>query len=81
MAILNIRNLPKEVHARLRLRAARAGRSMEAEARTLLASACMTELIEPVKIQEWVARLYGGKKPRHAVEALIAGRRRDAKKE
>ena len=36
MAILNIRNLPDEVHANLRVRAAKAGRSMEAEARTIL---------------------------------------------
>ena len=33
MAVLNIRNLPDEVHAKLRVRAAKAGRSMEAEAR------------------------------------------------
>ena len=36
MAILNIRNLPDEAHANLRVRAAKAGRSMEAEARTIL---------------------------------------------
>jgi plasmid stability protein len=37
MATLNIRRLPDEVHARLRLHAARAGRSMEAEARAIVA--------------------------------------------
>ena len=40
MAILNIRRLSDGVHARLRVRAARAGRSMEAEAREILARAC-----------------------------------------
>ena len=40
MAILNIRRLSDDVHARLRVRAARAGRSMEAEAREILARAC-----------------------------------------
>ena len=40
MAILNIRRLSDDVHARLRIRAARAGRSMEAEAREILARAC-----------------------------------------
>ena len=40
MAILNIRRLSDDVHARLRVRAALAGRSMEAEAREILARAC-----------------------------------------
>lgn len=40
MATLNIRQLPDDVHARLRVRAARNGRSMEAEARHILAGAC-----------------------------------------
>ena len=39
MATLNIRRLPDDVHAKLRLRAAKAGRSMEAEARMILAEA------------------------------------------
>jgi plasmid stability protein len=40
MAILNIRKLPDDVHARLRLRAAHNRRSMEAEARDILERAC-----------------------------------------
>lgn len=36
MAILTVRNLPDEVHRALRVRAARHGRSMEAEAREIL---------------------------------------------
>ena len=41
MPVLNIRNLPAEVHARLGVRAARAGRSMEAEARAILTAVCL----------------------------------------
>ena len=40
MSTLSIRNLPKDVHRELRLRAARNGRSMEAEARAILSEAC-----------------------------------------
>lgn len=43
MAILNIRKLPDDVHARLRLRAAHKGRSMEAEAREILSQACSAD--------------------------------------
>ncbi len=83
MPVLNIRNLPPEVHARLRVRAARAGRSMEAEARAILAAACMGEdaLLPAPKLQDWVDTLYGSKKPRRVVDALIAERRRESAKE
>lgn len=43
MAILTIRGLDDRVKARLRVRAARNGKSMEAEARDILAAAVMTE--------------------------------------
>ena len=36
MAMLTVRNLPDEVHRALRVRAARHGRSIEAEARAIL---------------------------------------------
>ena len=36
MAVLTVRNLPSAVHRALRLRAARHGRSMEAEVRSIL---------------------------------------------
>ena len=39
MATLNIRNLPDPIHSALRVRAARRGNSMEAEARLILAAA------------------------------------------
>ncbi len=39
MAILTVRNVPEEVHRALRVRAARHGRSTEAEVREILATA------------------------------------------
>ena len=83
MPMLNIRNLPPEVHVRLRVRAARAGRSMEAEARAILATACKGEdaRLPAPRLQDWVDELYGAKKPRKVVDALIAERRRESAKE
>jgi len=43
MAILTVRNLPDEVHRALRVRAARHGRSTEAEVRAILANTVMPE--------------------------------------
>ena len=43
MATLTIRKLDPEVRDRLRVRAAEHGRSMEAEARKILAEACAAE--------------------------------------
>ncbi len=83
MAVLNIRNLPAEVHAALRVRAAKTGRSMEAEARAILTEACMSsEKEEPASdLRDWVENLYRTRKPRMVVEALISERRREAQKE
>ena len=39
MAILTVRNLPDDVHRALRVRAARSGRSTEAEVREILSKA------------------------------------------
>jgi len=80
MAVLTIRNVPEEVRARLRLRAARAGRSTEAEARAILAAACLRdETARPLaELRSWVDQLYHGKKPRGVVAELIAERRREA---
>lgn len=82
MATLNIR--PDEVHARLRLRAARAGRSMEAEARAIIAAACAEdrERLDPADLQAFVDDLYGSNnKPSGVVDALIQERRREAEVE
>ncbi len=80
MPVLNIRNLPAEVHTRLRMRAAEAGRSMEAEARAILADACMTAPApRPAgELADWVDQLYGRRKPADVVDRLIAERRREA---
>ena len=83
MAILNIRHLPDKVHARLRVRAARAGRSMEAEARAILTAACLDEgkKLSAANLQGWVDRLYGANKPTNVVESLIEERRRESAEE
>ncbi len=83
VAILNIRNLPDEVHAKLRVRAAKAGRSMEAEARAILIGACNrdTPMAPAAGLQEWVDELYSHGKPAGVVDELIAERRREALEE
>lgn len=43
MAMLTVRNLPDDVHRALRVRAARHGRSTEAEVREILAAATKPE--------------------------------------
>jgi plasmid stability protein len=43
MAVLTVRNVPDEVHRALRMRAAKHGRSTEAEVRAILASAVKPE--------------------------------------
>lgn len=84
MATLNIRNLPDDVHRRLRLRAARAGRSMEAEARAVLAAVCAEEdetTTGAAGLQAFVDELYGARRPEGVVDALLEERRREAGRE
>lgn len=83
MDVLNIRDLPDDVYARLRVRAARSGRSMEAEARVILTAAVRpAEAARDVAgLQDWVAQLYGGRKPRRVVEDFIAERRAETARE
>ena len=81
MAVLNIRNLPDSVHQALRLRAAKAGRSMEAEVRAIL-----TEMFSPAapplqEFQEWVDHLYGDNKPNDVVGKLLNERRLEVESE
>lgn len=79
MGILNIRNLPDEVHRNLRLRAAKAGRSMEAEARAILTEVCGdAPTVTPESLQEFVLGFYGSNRPSHAVDDFIAERRQQA---
>ncbi len=83
MAVLTIRNLPDEVRDKLRLRAARAGTSMEAEVRAILirASAERPESESSESLQEWVDSLYAGKRPDDSVGDLIRDRREEAARE
>ncbi len=80
MAVLTIRNVPEEVRDRLRLRAARAGRSMEAEIRAILTQASLSdESRESAEaLQNFVEGLYGGEKPSGVVDEMIGERRREA---
>jgi plasmid stability protein len=84
MATLNIRRLPEDVHAKLRVRAAKAGRSMEAEARMILTEAVEEPQPKPVDVaglRAFMLRLYGGTLPTGVVDDLIAERRREARLE
>lgn len=63
MAALTIRGLDKETHARLRVEAARHGRSMEAEVRAILRDRFATPAPERglgTRIHERFAALSGG---------------------
>lgn len=80
MAVLTIRNLPDEVRDRLRLRAARAGTSMEAEVRAILirASTESPQGESAESLQDWVDEIYAGNPPADAVGDLIRDRRTEA---
>ena len=83
MASLHIRNVAESVRLRLRLRAARKGRSMEAEARAILGEAVRGETgkpFDPASLQDFISGLFKGKPPR-LTDALIRERRREARKE
>lgn len=86
MATLSVRNLPEEIHAALRQRAAQAGISMEAEVRNILVRACQSKPLEQARLQEtlakirqWALQLPGIQaKPHSAVDTFLAERRREA---
>jgi plasmid stability protein len=82
MAVLNIRGLSEDVLARLRKRAARKRRSVEAEARDIITRAVATEDVAAAvkRIQAYVDRFYRGRKPKRVVESLIAERRKAARR-
>lgn len=83
MAVLTIRNVPEQVRERLRLRAARAGTSMEQEAREILARGSLEPAGERSAkgLQAWVSQLYGKRKPAKVVDELLAQRRRESRVE
>lgn len=83
MTVLHIRDLPDEVQARLRSRAVRHGRSIEAEARAILAAVCLEDEGQRSMsaLQDWVDSLYGASKPQRVVDELLAERRRESVRE
>ena len=85
MATLTVRNLPDEALAKLRVRAAEHGRSMEAEARDLIVAiaegASVIKLAPRASIEERVARAQAkiraelGELPKGRVDAFLAERK------
>lgn len=82
MATLTIRNLPDDVRERLKIRAARRGRSMEAEVRAILCRASLEDDRENAfeALQSWVSHVYHARPPLGTVDALLAERRRQAER-
>ncbi len=76
MATLTIRNLDEDTKARLRVRAARHGRSMEEEARTLLAAAVRAPSARPADLAASIRRRF---EPLGGVELDLPAR--DAERE
>jgi len=79
MATITVRQLPQDVHARLRERASRAGRSMEAEVRAILSEVVRGPMLAPKDLQNLVDELYGSERPESVVDELLAERRREAR--
>jgi plasmid stability protein len=85
MATLTIRNLPDDVRDRLRVRAAQAGRSMEAEARAILCDAVGRQgTLEQDKLAAWydfqravLAGLPLDRRQIDGVEEFLRDKRRD----
>lgn len=79
---INIRNVPDAVHRALRLRAAKNGRSMEAEAREILkaAVAAKSPPFDLRELQAYVAKHFP-KTSESETDAFIAERRREARRE
>lgn len=80
MPTLSIRNLPPEVYSALRVRAAKRGRSMEAEARAILTEMCHDETPATTveEVQRWIDDLYRDRKPDHEVDEFLRWRREEA---
>lgn len=94
MAVLTIRNLPDEIRNRLRVRASRNGRSMEAEARAIIAGAVNAPAPQTLqetiaKVQAWAAGAQrksrpagkGAKPQGGGVKSFLRDRRREAIRE
>jgi len=72
MASITIRKLPESTKRKLRIRAARNGRSMEQEARELLEASLAQPDPEPVNIGEAIRRIFA---PLGGVELKLPPRR------
>ena len=82
MSTLTIRNVPEHVRQWLRERAARNGRSMEAEVRAILEERSRYEpQLSVEEVQAWIDELFGPNKPNNVVEELIAERRGESERE
>lgn len=91
MATLTVRNIPDDQHAALRVRAAKAGRSMEEEVRVMIAEAVANENVSDeairadvearvAKAQAMVREMFGGELPKNAVDEFLAERRAAAER-
>ena len=84
MTQITVRKIPDDVKTRLRVRAAKSGRSLEAEVRVILSQAS-TETVPTAtgweELRAHIRRTWKGKKPKSMVDDLIAERRREAKRE
>jgi antitoxin FitA len=72
MASITVRNLSEDTKRRLRLRAARNGRSMEQEVREIIKTTVAQPDSEPVNIGEAIRRIFA---PLGGVELKIPPRR------
>jgi plasmid stability protein len=85
MATLTIRNLPERLRDKLRVRAAKAGRSMEAEARAILVESLHEKKLSAAQLnarlrqaQDWVA---AHRKPVSGEASSVDALRRDRRRE
>jgi plasmid stability protein len=91
MATLTIRNLPDDVHAALRVRAAKAGRSMEEEVRVMISEKAQSETVKRFdradaraaasEIRDLLRAANGGRMPRDSVDAFLADKRAEVARE
>lgn len=87
MATLTIRNVPPDTHQKLRMRAARNGRSVEEEVRQILAEKTQGVVSPPATEEELMAavrraqELFAPMRKRYSVDKFIAEKRTEARAE
>ena len=81
MASLSVRDVPESIVRSLKLRAARAGHSMEAEVRALLARATEMDEPDPPRLRGLGRDLLAGIDRQDSVDAFLADRRKDGAQE